>query len=250
MLGRSKGLQREPNTHPVGGVHHSVLIGAPPIPSDVDWSIGWTDQRDASSCTGHAFKKLIEGTARINGYAGPGKASAEGIYALRAEDYPGLAPLPDEGASPSTIATGLSRFGTVEEAFAPKTVADRLSVDELMNAQAFRVTQIALIDLYGDSLASAIQSALAAKLIPVFAMDVDDAYEKLGPGQVYDGPVGPSLGGHMQAFDSYSQNGAVFGVAGSWGPGWASAGRAWMTRAAVARLATNVYIAKVVPVLT
>lgn len=249
-MARSKGLVREPNRHPVGGVHHSELIGMPHLPSGVDWSVGCTEQGGEQSCTGHAFKKLIEGTAKINGYAGKGRASAHGIYALRAEDYPGLDPLPDEGAVPSTIASGLSRFGTVEESDEPLSVSSRLDVHQLIEAQRFRVTQIALVDLEGEPLAAAIQAALAAKLIPVFAMDVDEAYENLAPGEVYDGLRGPVLGGHMQAIDAYTQDGELFGVAGSWGEGWATHGRAWLTRRAIAQLASNVYIARVVPVLS
>lgn len=246
---RSKGLIREPNKHPVGGVHHDIVIGNPVLPSDVDWNVGFTNQGGESSCTGHAFKKLVEGTARVGGYAGSGSASARGIYALRAEDYPGLEPLPDDGAAPSTIASGLSRFGTVEEPAGPANPSDRLTVVQLIAAQKFRVTQIALIDLYGYPLVDAIQRALAAGLIPVFAMEVDQAYEQLGHGAVYDGPSGPSLGGHMQAIDAYKSN-DVFGVPGSWGSDWATDGRAWISRKALAELATNVYVARVVPVLT
>lgn len=247
---RSKGAIPEPNRHPVGGVHHSLLIGSPLLPSEIDLAAGWTNQGDESSCTGHAFKKLVDGTAKANGYEGPGRASARGIYALRAEDYPGLDPLPDDGAQPSTIASGLSRFGTVEESFEPPSVAQRLTVDELIRAQQFRVDQIALIDLVGDALCTAIQQALAAKLIPVFSMEVDEAYERLAAGVVYDGLTGPVLGAHMQAIDAYSRDGAVFGIAGSWGPDWASSGRAWISRSALGQMATNVYIARIVPVLS
>ena len=228
-------------------VPHRELVGTGVITTPVDWNVGWSDQGNESSCTGHGNEKMIFGTAKANGYAGS-RGDPRSIYALRALDYPGLSaaqPLPDEGASPATILSGLALVGCLAAGDGPPDVASRL--DFAQTEAAFRVPKVALIDVGGDALTAALLQGLA-KGCASFCMNVDASYENLVNDQIYKGPTGPSLGGHCQAVDAWRNglNEIEWGVPGSWG---AQFGRIWIPNSVFVQVATDIYIGQVVATL-
>ncbi len=236
--------------------HIGALLGAAavPLPASVDHSHLLTeipDQGSTSSCVGQALATALFIIALLAGFPIP-RPSPKGLYDVgRLLDDP-RAPLKDEGSRPVAVVNGATDYGMVAEERWPLTdqnvnVPPPLDVfqhglDALL-AGHYRVGS-------GPGAALLIKQALAKGFIPIFAMDVDQAYEELGPDDVYDGPKGPSLGGHMQAIVGYYVDALgrlIFIVAGSWSRAFARNGFAHVTAAFIERGASDILVPTIVP---
>lgn len=235
-------------------VHHDDFLGASvadaALPLAVDWGVGWSDQGASSRCTGEGTEKMVYGTAVAGGYAGD-RGSPIANYAYRAEEWPALpvdAPLPDEGAQISTIVRGLARFGALAAGDGPTSMEERLDFVDLLESRRFLVPQVCQLVMGGDALIAALKLALT-RGCGCYGQQVDKGYESLTNGQVWAGPDGsPPLGGHCQSIGGYRQgtDGLEFKIDGSWGPGF---GSVWIPATTFARVASSVYVGKVVPKL-
>ncbi len=231
--------------------HIGALLGASSsaLPESVDHShhlLEVPDQGGTSSCVGQAFATAIFIRAAIAGNPIP-RPSPKAIYDMaRLVDAPRES-LHDEGSRPRAAILGLQDYGMVAESRWPLTDAN---VNQPPPLDVFQHGLDAMLTGYyrigsGPGAATLIRQALAKGFIPAFAMDVDMAYEQLGRDEVYDGPKGPLLGGHMQAFSGYGPG--YFIVAGSWSSAFARDGFARVTDAFVERGASDILVCTTVP---
>lgn len=207
--------------------HVSGLLGAPVhIPDRVDHSAlldDVPDQGATSSCVGQAFGTSVYIRAKLAGHPIV-KPSRRAIYDIaRLCDSP-HAPLEDIGSMPSMAILGMQTYGIVPDARWP---LDEANINQQPPEDVFQHAIAATVDEYyriasGGGCAEHVRQALAQGHIPAFAMQVDDAYERMTPDEIYRGPEGPSLGGHMQAVVGYGPG--YFLIAGSWGYSWARNG--------------------------
>lgn len=112
---------------------------------------------------------------------------------------------------------GMQQYGLVTESRWP---LDEAHINEPPPEDVFQHAIDATVGEYyriesGFGCVDAIRQALAKGYIPAFAMDVDASYEELTPDEIYSGPKGPILGGHMQAIVGYTPDYLL--IAGSWG---------------------------------
>jgi C1A family cysteine protease len=193
------------------------------VPESFTWAVTGAvprarDQASTSSCVGQALAASIEIRSAIQGHRVV--PSAKAIYDLaRMMDARGR-PLVDAGSQPSRAIEGVKEYGLVSESRWPFSVADidvppPLDVFhhgcDAMLGQHYRITP-------GRGAAQAIREALVKGYIPIFAMTVDDAYDRYDGSDVYRAPSGRALGRHMQAIVGYY--GETFEVLNSWGPAW------------------------------
>ncbi len=125
---------------------------------------------------------------------------------------------------PGMAMLGMQQYGLVTEARWP---LDEDRINEPPPEDVFQHAIDAQVGEYyriesGFGCAEHIRQALAKGYIPAFAMDVDASYEQMTPDEIYQGPSGRSLGGHMQAIVGYTPD--YFVIAGSWGYGFARNG--------------------------
>jgi hypothetical protein len=244
------------DTHrPTGLTTHAALVGSASTTADVLLSADVLDQRGTSSCTGYGhFARLIDVRARFLGYQGAAASSARWGYTLGRERMLAdpKAVLTDDGCMPSWVIEGGRSEGALSEDACPfsddpAVLNARLSFGQLQHARGFRIADVAVIEDTGDACVRAMCAALAAGFPIGFGMQVDQSYEDLGPNDVYEGPNGPSKGGHSQAVVGYVRG--VFIVAGSWGRGFADGGFAKIAPSFFARADATFdrYIAHVVP---
>lgn len=188
-------------------VSHLVGVAAPAPIGDIDYTTLLTrrpDQGSTSSCVGQALSISIWLIAKALGIDIPWP-SAKGIYDFaRAEDQPYMR-FVDAGCRPLAAAAVVTQKGVVAEADWPIVFARdgstninvRPPIDIFQTALAFLVGAYYRIPS-GPGAAALVDLALANGKMPIFAMPVDEAYEKLNTGAVYEGRAGKSLGGHMQ----------------------------------------------------
>lgn len=143
-------------------------------------------------------------------------------FARLCEDPHGL--LVDEGSMPSMAMLGMQQYGLVPDERWP---LDEARINEPPPEDVFQHAISATVGEYyrlesGYGCAESLRHALAQGHIPAFAMSVDASYEQMTPDEIYQGPSGPSLGGHMQAIVGYTPD--YFIIAGSWGYGFARNG--------------------------
>ena len=186
------------------------------------------DQGPTSACVGEALATAIFVRAAISGHPIP-RPSAAAIYAYaRAIDAPHQW-LVDAGSRPTAAKLGMQRYGLVPESRWPLEVATINEVpplDVMEHGLEALVTECYRI-ASGPGASLLCRMALARGFIPVFAMQVDEAYARYDGSDVYRAMTGPSLGGHMQAIAGYEPGALI--VAGSWG---ASFGRGGFARIA------------------
>lgn len=177
------------------------------------------DQSITSSCVGQALAASVQIRAAIMGHSVVPSASA--IYAIaRMLDQSRDMPLVDVGSSPSRAIEGAKEWGMVAESRWPFSVA---AVDTKPPLDVFQNGLDATLGQHyripsGWGALDAIKRALVSGYIPIFAMTVDEAYDRYDGTSVYSAPGGRSLGRHMQAIVGYA--GDAFEVLNSWGSGW------------------------------
>ena len=148
----------------------------------------------------------------------------------------------DVGTSPYSAFHGAIALGLVTESQLPYSDAVLETPDErtpALERLAFDqkiVDGLARITTTGTNRLNSIRQALAAGYLVVFGTQVDQSFEDLGPGDVWPGLTGESLGGHCLVWTGYrTVNGRVqFRTRNSWGPGWGDGGSCWMDQDAVA----------------
>ncbi len=207
--------------------HSSRLLGAGgPIPDSVDHSPlldAVPDQGGTSSCVGQAFGTSVYLRAKLQGKPIP-TPSRRAIYDFARLCEAPHALLEDAGSMPGMAMLGMQQYGLVTEARWP---LDEPGINLPPPEDVFQHAIDATVSEYyriesGFGCVDAIKQALAKGYIPAFAMDVDAAYEDLTPDEIYTGPKGRILGGHMQAIVGYTPNYLL--IAGSWGYGFARNG--------------------------
>lgn len=179
------------------------------------------DQGGSESCVGQAFATALFVLAHLNGIPLP-RPSSKAIWDLaRLTDAP--APLVNIGCRPRAALDAMATDGLVAESRWP------LSVDNLNDPpplDVFRAGLGAKLTAYyrcdGADVASQIRAALVQRFVPVFAMQVDAAYERYDGSAIYPGLTGNILGSHMQAIVGCTDEALI--VANSWGEGWGRGG--------------------------
>lgn len=218
------------------GRHVSNLVGGITIATE---NVDYTklldrvpDQRSTNSCVGQAFATALYLTAKLAGMPIP-RPSAKAIYDFaRAEDEPYEA-LQDVGSRPLAAIRCLTEKGLVAEegVYGWPILFDSFG-------RAANINQPPPLDVYQNALdaklgnyyrisagtgaSTLVRHALSRGYCPVFAMPVDEAFERWSSEMVYEGRTGTILGWHMQAIAGFV-DGALL-VPGSWGPYWANGG--------------------------
>lgn len=216
---------------PPGVVGHPIhaLIGAPPpLPPSAsleDCVDRVNDQGHTSSCVGQAGSAAVRIRAAKLGFPIP-HVSALAAYTLtRGLDMLPGEDLVDAGSMPSRFFESAAAYGVIADErwpFAENTVNDRLPLDVYEAGADARVTGWHPITGSGTDRTDAIKAALANGHPVTFAMQVEQAYEDLPAGEVYEYQGGPSLGGHYQVIVGY--DGDAFRVLNSWGTAWCDGG--------------------------
>jgi hypothetical protein len=177
------------------------------------------DQGGTSSCVGQAFATAIETLAHVSGnpIERPSALAAYTGGRLLGEPH---RPLVDGGSRPLDVLAALSTYGLVRESRFPFSEA---GVNAPLPMDVFQHGADALLAAHyriTSDVANALRQTLFSGFVPVFAMEVDEAFMDLGD-ELY-APGGASLGLHMQAIVGYSRG--EFLIAGSWGRSWARGG--------------------------
>lgn len=153
------------------------------------------------------------------GYQIPRPSFAAGYNNVLAAQFPYPAPLEDVGANIGNVIDilGEDQTSAIVKAddypYTEENLLQRVPLDVYQAGIGIKVEFYRLTGS-GSSLWESIRQALNANHPVVFGMEVDKAYEDLGA-QVYEGPTGPSLGGHCQYL--YKADHDVSIGAGSWG---------------------------------
>jgi hypothetical protein len=148
----------------------------------------------------------------------------------------------DEGTYVSSAFQGLHSVGFVSSKQLPysdqvlvpakneRPALTRLAYDQRLISGYARITST------GSQRVQDIKAALAAQYLVVFGTSVDQAFEDLGPDDVWLGCKGASLGGHCTVLTGYrTVNGRTqFRDRNSWGAGWCDGGSGWVDEAATA----------------
>lgn len=208
--------------------HHEHLIGAPNpglLVVNHDYTGFMTsipDQGPTSSCVGQAFATCLFLTAAVSGRPIPRPAPKLIYDVAREKDRPYVKMI-DEGSRPMAAAEGLSTFGMVAEADWPivfnpdgsTNINDAPLLGIFEKALGYKLGSYYRIPA-GKGASDAIDQALARGFALVFAMPVDEPYERLLGDVIYPGRTKPSLGGHMQCIGG---NGPGYKkIVSSWGP--------------------------------
>lgn len=215
---------------PVGSVHHSALVGAVVVPPTalVPYVV---DDQGGQDCTG-SYGKLVESWAAARGLP-CAPVSRRFTYTLGRMTGDPQGRLADVGAQPADVVDGMRTFGVVPETAwpgdDPTVINAPCDLFALELATTFRVDQIAPIEDAGDTRCTAMRTALAAGFPVGVGMCVDALFESWAGGMVYDGPTGPSLGGHAVRICGYRPG--AFLLVNSWGAMWGDAGCAWVSDA-------------------
>lgn len=206
--------------------HVGVLLGAAAgeLPTIVDYSSMLEripDQGGTNSCVGQAFATAIFLRAHLDGIPLP-RPSAKAIYDVaRLIETPNV--LIDIGSRPRLAVEGLQDYGMVADDRWPLTESNVNTPPPLDVFRAGLGAKLAAhYRIGGADVATLLRSALARGFVPVFAMDVDDAYLAYDGSAIYAGLTALRVGSHMQAVVGYGAE--YFLVANSWGPGWGQRG--------------------------
>lgn len=184
-----------------------------------------SDQRNTSSCVGHAFSTSIYITAKLQGTPIP-RPSQKAIYDYAREEDQPYVELVDDGCRPLAAIKCLTTKGMVSNdpvegwplLFHPDGMTNinvRPPLDVYQSALAAKVGDYYRVAA-GFGASELVRLALSSGYVPVFSMPVDSAYMWWKSDGIYEGRKGAVLGYHMQSTIGFT-DGAIL-VATSWGP--------------------------------
>jgi hypothetical protein len=193
------------------------------------------NQSPLQSCVGMSFARDIHVRAQIMKFGQPNPGaipypSELGIYTLGREEMGG--PLQDGGSVPALVRLALEQdIGVPLERdwpFDPDKVNVPLPVDVLARALAYKFTGLFQIVSVGQGRVDDIVQALAENHPVEIAIPVGPEYEGAGAAPV--APASQVYGSHsISILGAKRANGRwLFLNCGSWGPGWALNGYAWL----------------------
>ncbi len=205
------------------------------------------DQRDTSSCTGHALGRAFQLRLLAMAVVDVVKPSVTIIYqaGVAADRASPNDALQDEGAAPSQVMRGMATQGVCPDSAWPPGGFDAAmdadpvnhdflttdpDLDALEEASTFVLQGFYRIGEGADQTVLDVVQAIHNGYPVAVGVMVDQAFEDQD-GKTPIGPCGPSpLGGHMVCAVGYRTNarGAKeFRVCNSWGPGWGDRGLFW-----------------------
>jgi hypothetical protein len=224
------------------------LIGAatPPPRSSLDAFIpGILDQGQTSSCVGHASMCARYTALSAHGTPEPLQSPAWAYKVGLAVDREDVnESLVDAGSQPNQVARGVEEFGTVPFDECPTdeaTITNEPTVYQLERASRTRLVGWRRITTRGDERVVDLQRAIVAKTPPMFAIEVDQAFEDWSGAGVIQEMRGPSLGGHMLYlldYETLSTGEVIFTFANSWGRSWGFGGLGRVGRRFVDRMSS------------
>jgi len=241
-------LRSPPHARGTRALHEMLpLVGDEQLPPSADFSSLLPvvlDQGQQGSCTGHGVGEAIWGAQnRLRVTAGQSPVERPSpawlYYVARVLDGDAAE---DVGSSPSSVLHGAEALGFVSNAqlsYSDSVLEpphDRIPELERLAYDQKLLTGTARITSTGTQRVRDIQTALAAGYLVTFGTDVDDAFEALGPTDVWPGVTGTVLGGHCMCLTGYrTVSGRVqFRVRNSWGSGWCDGGSCWFDQGAIA----------------
>jgi hypothetical protein len=202
------------------------------------------DQRRQGSCVGHAVSEALWGALNRAAFeiGQPAVDSPSPFWCYYVGRVLDGSANQDVGTSPYSALHGVMQLGFVPNSQLPYSDAvlkpEKVRIPELERLAFDQkvVDGLARITSTGTYRVNAVKQALAAGYIVVFGTEVDDAFENLGPSDVWPGCTGYQLGGHCMVFTGYrTVNGRTqFHVRNSWGPDWCDRGSCWFEEAALA----------------
>lgn len=89
-----------------------------------------------------------------------------------------------------------------------------------------------------------VKGMLNSQIPVVIGMRVDEAFERQGPGDIYDRPGGRQLGGHAMIVVGYDDARGAYKILNSWGRSFGTNGYAWVSYAAFARTVKQAFTAQ------
>lgn len=228
------------------------LIGAPRnLPSEAMEIAGhlapYRDQKESSSCVGHAVCRVADARLRVQGknppYGSPLAAYTVGRILGRARPSEKLT---DEGSYPRLVMQGIREYGVPSEATWPldmKNVNTDVPPDVLQRASAWKIADYYRVYAEGDSRGDAVCAALAQKYPLLACASVDDVFmDHKGPSVLEPPNPKTIVGGHALAIVGYRtvDGQRQFLIANSWSDWGMTGSLAWVNEAWV-RACSDVY---------
>lgn len=200
-----------------------------------------------NSCVGHA----IAGAAALcMAIAGKPIAFPSALFPYTGARILAQPPrgLQDLGSSPRLAMTWLRDRGMIAEERWPET---RENLNAVPPMDAWQEGDAATVESFyrisdGNGASDGVRAALMRGYCPIFAMQVDSKYERTGR-QIYDGPGGAIIGGHMQCVVGYLDLLDVFVVRNTWGPGFGDDSYAYVAASVIDTMARDVWVISAAP---
>lgn len=202
------------------------------------------DQGDTSACVGFATTTAVRLVAALGSSPLP-PLSPLSVYATaRILDDNDMS---DHGTRPRAALKAVQKYGVVSEdrwPFDPDMVTTPVPLDVIQAGVQARIDKYYRIMSTGEARLQELRRAIASGYVPVFGMDIDDAYDYLGNDDYV--PGGAVRGSHYQCLIGYSAR--KFRVLNSWGSGWAQNGMGWLPNTwMVSDSIRDVYVFKLAP---
>lgn len=238
-----KGYRPTPATHPGGrGLGHpNHLLGALSLPASAAVPLGpVVDQGDASSCVGNSTAIAIQAAG---GQPFGDLPARRYLYAMARAKGSGQ-PLVDEGAIIADAFGAASEVGYPAESAMPYT-DDPIAINAMPDLEAIReaidqapsmVNGAYRIVTSGAARVRDVAAAIAAGHCVVWGTELDQAFEDLGPRDVWPGVRGMPIGGHAMVLWAYRTNPVgrlEFASRSSWTASFADGGSAWCAESAI-----------------
>jgi hypothetical protein len=197
----------------------------------------------ANNCCGHSSADAAYATA-MAASAPIARPSASFLYTGARMQAGGKgAALLDEGCMLRALYQFASTWGFVADNRWPEVPE---TINMVPADDCFAAGEGATLKAYysipaGAGMADTLEAAVRRGQFPVFAMTVDEKWERLGDG-IWDGPDGPALGGHAMFLCGYLDDIKAFLVQNSWGSDWGSFGYGLLAYDAIDRYVSEAWV--------